>query len=639
MLGSLSASVAGFNPKGALLFCTYLGGSGDDRAFAVAVDSSNNTYVTGWTSSPNFPLVGGVQSKLGGTRDAFVAKLNPAGNALIFSTYLGGSGVDSGNGIALDSTNAPVIVGDTTSANLPASTGAVQGKLAGNQDVFVAKLSPSGGSISFLTYFGGTAADHGAAIALDSSGGVFFVGSTFSSNFPVVSAFQPHSGGGQDGFVAKLSANGTTTMFSTYYGGSGGTASAPEEVNAIAIGPSGNAIVAGTTSSANLPLTPSPVQATFAGGNTDGFFGRLNGKTGALQESSYLGGSSDDGINAVRLDFFGLVYVAGYTSSWDFPTTANCTQCSSGGGMDAFVAKILWTGIMYSTYLGGSGNDSALAVDVDAMTSITVVGQTGSPDFPVAGALENWQGGGLSGFVTKIPPSFTPVVVSAPNFLIDVWHDSGYNGPNITLNVDSFGQIGDLPVAGDWDGSGVKRIGVFRNGYWLLDINGNGVFDAGDKTVAFGQAGDLPVLGDWNGTGRIKLGLFRQGSFILDLSGHLSGVATGLSDLTFPFGLPGDLPVAMDWNQSGTTKVGVFRSGSWLVDYNGDYIFNSLDKTYTFGQAGDLPVIGDWASSGVLKIGVYRNGLWILDYADLMRYRRQRTNCISDLEVPAIYRL
>ena len=145
------------------------------------------------------------------------------------------------------------------------------------------------GSISFLTYFGGAAADHGAAIALDSSGGVFFAGSTFSYNFPVVSAFQPHSGGGQDGFVAKLSASGTTIIFSTYYGGSGGTASAPEEVNAIAIGASGNAIVAGTTSSLNLPVAPSPVQATFAGTNTDGFFGRISGTTGALQESRYPG--------------------------------------------------------------------------------------------------------------------------------------------------------------------------------------------------------------------------------------------------------------------------------------------------------------------------------------------------------------
>jgi len=253
------------------------------------------------------------------------------------------------------------------------------------------------GSISFLTYFGGgAAADHGTAIALDSSGGVFFAGSTFSYNFPVVSAFQPHSGGGQDGFVAKLSASGTTIIFSTYYGGSGGTASAPEEVNAIAIGASGNAIVAGTTSSLNLPVALSPVQATFAGTNTDGFFGRISGTTGALQESRYPGGSSDDGINAVRADFFGRVYIAGYTSSWVFPTIADCLQCSSGGGMVAFVARIAWTGIVYPTYLGGPDNDSGLAMAVDSMTSITVVGQTGSPDFPVAGGLEN-QGAGIAG--------------------------------------------------------------------------------------------------------------------------------------------------------------------------------------------------------------------------------------------------
>jgi len=155
---------------------------------------------------------------------------------------------------------------------------------------------------------------------------------------------------------------------------------------------------------------------------------------------------------------------------------------------------------------------------------------------------------------------------------------------------------------------------VFRSGLWLLDMNNNGVWDAGDKSVVFGQPGDLPVVGDWIGTGQISLGLFRQGTFVLDLSGHLSGVSTGFSDAICPFGLPGDIPVASDWNQSGTTKIGVFRNGQWLVDYNGDRIFNSLDKVYPFGQAGDIPVIGDWDGSGLPKIGVYRQGLWILDY-------------------------
>ncbi|MES1260793.1 MAG: hypothetical protein ABUS49_03580, partial [Acidobacteriota bacterium] len=135
--------------------------------------------------------------------------------------------------------------------------------------------------------------------------------------------------------------------------------------------------------------------------------------------------------------------------------------------------------------------------------------------------------------------------------------------------------------------------------------------DAGDKTIQFGQAGDIPMLGDWNGTGRIKLGLFRQGTFIFDLSGHLSGSPTGISDVTFPFGQPGDLPVVADWNASGTTKAGVFRNGQWLVDFNGS---RTATAVYNYGRAGDLPVVGDWNGMGIPnQIGVYRAGLWILN--------------------------
>jgi len=613
--GGVDAFVAGFSPAGGQLeFCTYLGGTSDDRAFGIAVDASNNTYLTGWTSSSNFPLSSPLQTKLGGTRDAFVAKLSPAGNSMIFSTYLGGSGVDVGYGIALDSTGAPVVAGDTNSPNLPVTSRAFQSGLAGAQNTFIAKLSPNGNTLSFLTYLGGNGTDHAAAIKLDGSNAIFVGGSTYSTTFPVLNAFQPFSGGGQDGFVAKLSSDASTLIFSSYYGGSGGSPGAPEEVNSISVpAASGNLNVGGTTSSANFPTTPGCLQATYGGGQTDGFLGRINGTTGALKNSTYVGGSGDDSINAIDMDYLSRVYAAGYTTSSDFPMQ-NPIQSSNAGGMDAFIFKTNFLTVEWSTYLGGSGNDSANAIAVDSLTTAVVAGTTGSSTFPVKGSVGAWPGTQLSSFVAKIAPPFTAAVASPPVYIEDIWHNTGYNGSNITLSVSSFGLAGDIPIAGDWNASGTKHIGSFRNGVWYLDINGNGVFDSGDKTIAFGQAGDVPIVGDWNGTGKIKLGLFRQGTFILDLSGHLSGVATGLSDAVFPFGQNGDVPVAADWNQSGTTKVGVFRNGLWFVDSAGSHVFANA-QTYSYGQAGDIPVVGDWDGSGVSHLGVYRQGLWILDYA------------------------
>jgi hypothetical protein len=609
--GSVDAYVAGFSSTGgALIFCTYLGGSGDDRAFGVAVDSSNNIYLTGWTSSGNFPVRNPIQSKPSGSRDAFIAKLNPAGSALVYSTYLGGTGVDQGNAIAVSSAGEALVVGDTTSSNLKVTGGAFQTRLGGTQDAFVAMLNPAGTAIEALTYLGGGAVEHGTAAVIDSSNNVIVAGSTYSNNFPTVSAEQPHSGGGQDGFLTKFSPGLQQAVFSTYFGGSAGSAGAPEQINCLGLRPSGNILVGGVTSSTNLPVTSGAPQNAFAGGNTDGFFGRFS-STGALQIMSYLGGSSDDGVNAMTLDFDGLVYLAGFTTSTDFPLV-NSLQ-GPGGGMDAFVVKTNLSAIYFATYLGGNGNDSAAAISVDSLTSITVSGSTSSANFPVAGAVAAWPGGGVESFMSRISPHFTLALSSAPTFLYDVWHDTGYNGSSLNLNVSSFGQSGDIPVVGDWTGTGAKRIGIFRNGTWLLDINGNGVFDAGDKTVSFGQAGDIPVVGDWTGTGTIKLGLFRQGSFILDLSGHLSGVPTGVSDAQFVFGQSGDIPIVADWNQTGTSKVGVFRSGSWLIDYAGSRLFSS-HVTYTFGQAGDVPVVGDWTGDGLVQIGVYRAGLWILDY-------------------------
>lgn len=618
--GGVDAFVANFSPVGGqMVYCTYLGGSGDDRAFGLAVDASNNTYVTGWTSSLNFPVVGGVQSRLSGPRDAFVAKLSPDGSSLIYSTYLGGAGGDSGNAIAVDVLGQAVIVGDTTSVNLPVTSGAFQRTLAGGQDIFLARLAASGAALSFLTYFGGASAEHGTAVQIDSTGPIVIGGSTSSANLPVLLAYQPRSGGGQDGFVAKFNATATALVLSTYLGGSGGSPGAPEQVNALIIGPSKNIVAAGITSSVNFPVSSTSMQPVYGGGQTDGFLTKLNGQTGVLMISTFLGGSLNDGINAMTSDQLGRLYVTGFTTSIDFPVKRPTQSASAGGvagSMDAFVVTTNagLSAMSFGTYLGGSASESGNAIAVDAMTSIVVAGQTGSFDFPVRGVLGTNMTEALSSFVLKLAPNWMLSLALGPLLSVDTWHITGYNGLVPAITSIAYGVPGDILVVGDWTGSGVKRVGVFRNGVWYLDINGNGIPDAGDKTVSFGQAGDVPIVGDWTGSGQIKLGLYRAGTFILDLSGHLSGVPTGQADATFSFGLASDIPVAGDWNASGATKVGVFRNGTWLVDYNGDRVYNSLDRSYVYGQAGDIPVTGDWDSSGSTRIGVYRNGFWILNF-------------------------
>ena len=272
----------------------------------------------------------------------------------------------------------------------------------------------------------------------------------------------------------------------------------------------------------------------------------------------------------------------------------------AGGSIDAFVVKINRTlsNLLFGAFLGGSSSDQVNGIAVDSETSVIVAGQTGSGNFPVAGGLQHSMPSLLSSFITKIAPffhlrPFPTAYLGQSIFVADPWHVSSY------LASTAYGNATDIAIVGDWNGTGTKQIGVFRNGTWYLDINNNGVLDASDKTITFGQTGDIPVVGDWRGTGRIALGLFRQGTFILDLSGHLTGVPTSLSDATFVFGQGGDIPIVADWSGSGTTKVGVFRNGLWIEDYTGGRVYNSsTSRSYTYGQAGDLPVVGDWDSSG-----------------------------------------
>jgi hypothetical protein len=263
-----TAFVAKLNPAGsALVYSTYLGGSGSDGGTGIAVDAAGNAYVTGETASTDFPTANPLQPSLGGAEDAFVAKLNPAGSALVYSTYLGGNSDDSGSGIAVDGAGNAYVTGSTTSTDFPTAN-PLQGvcdncyyksETAWSGDAFVAKLNPAGNALVYSTYLGGSGNDEGFGIAADGAGNAYVTGSTTSTDFPTANSFQPSYAGGGDAFVAELNSAGSALAYSTYLGGSGG-----DQGSGIAVDSAGNAYVTGTTASGDFP-TANPLQATNKG--------------------------------------------------------------------------------------------------------------------------------------------------------------------------------------------------------------------------------------------------------------------------------------------------------------------------------------------------------------------------------------
>ncbi|HEV7509715.1 MAG TPA: SBBP repeat-containing protein [Thermoanaerobaculia bacterium] len=395
---------------------TFLGGAESDGGSAIAVDGAGNVYVAGNTSSTDFPgtvTPGGVQPANGGSVDGFVAKIDPTGTTLLYSTYLGGDDLDSVTGIAVDPSGNAYLTGFTDSSNFPVTAGTLQSAYAGGPgDVFVAKLSPAGSSLLYSTYLGGTGNDTGYKIAIDASGNAYVTGYTVSTDFPgvVAGSLQPSNAGGfSDAFVTKVNATGSTIVYSTYLGGSDQDIGA-----AIALDTAGDAVVAGTTCSTNFPVTAGSLAPVSPGldcgaGLQDSFVAKLNPLGTALVYSTFLGGEANDAVQGLAVDTAGSAYVTGFTSSTSFTgVTAGSFQPANPGGNAAFVTKINAAGnaAVYSTFLGGQGT-LGYAIALDAAANAYVTGVTDDPDFPVVNAatLQPASAGRSDGFVTKIAAS------------------------------------------------------------------------------------------------------------------------------------------------------------------------------------------------------------------------------------------
>jgi uncharacterized protein (TIGR03437 family) len=396
--GSYNAFVTKLTPAGdALAYSTYLGGNKLDQANGIAVDAAGSAYVAGIAESTDFPTESPFQATLQGTSNAFVTKLTPAGDALAYSTYLGGSGSDYGYGIAVDAAGSAYVTGTAGSTDFPTQSPYLGTRCSGVcGNAFVTKLTPAGNALAYSTYLGGSSWDYGYGIAVDAAGSAYVTGMTESHDFPTQSPFQATLQGGENAFVTKLTPVGNAPAYSTFLGGNN-----LNQAYGIAVDAAGSAYVTGRTVSTNFP-TQSPYLAT-AQGNYDAFVTKLTPAGNALAYSTYLGGSGADYGCGIAVDAAGSAYVTGYTNSTNFPTQSPY-QATFQGVYDVFVTKLTPAGdaLAYSTYLGGTNDDEGYGIAVDAYGSAYVAGYTSSTNFPTQSPYQASKAGGYDVFIAKL---------------------------------------------------------------------------------------------------------------------------------------------------------------------------------------------------------------------------------------------
>ncbi len=382
---SFDIFVAKFNPDGNdLLYLALFGGTAREQGTAIAVDNAGAAYVTGWAFSTDFPTtVGSVQPNFGGgTRDAFVAKLSPDGSTLEYATYLGGERFDDAAGIAVDADGNAYVVGATGSVAFPTTEQSLQPTIAGDsRDAFLAKLSPDGSSLVYSTFLGGAARDEALALTLNGTDALV-VGLTESTDFPVTAgAFQPELSAVVDAFLCQVSADGSATEFATYFGGD-----EVDEAKTVTIGPAGSIFIAGKTRSTDLTTLEHAFQSSYGGGVAFGdlFVAKFSAQADELLRSTYIGGSSEDEANGIFVSELGDIFLAGTSGSTDFPITEGAIQSTLDLLDEAVLVQLKadFSEIEYSTYMGGNSGDRGFAITAVGQRTVLMAGTTSSSNFP-----------------------------------------------------------------------------------------------------------------------------------------------------------------------------------------------------------------------------------------------------------------
>jgi hypothetical protein len=443
-----TAAVTKLNAAGnALVYSTFLGTSSSGAlGNGIAVDSNGNAYVTGLTGD-GFPTANASQPQIGGDIDAFITKVNPAGSALVYSTYLGGSGREDAQAIALDQYGNAYITGLTYSTNFPTyaisfpAINTFQKTMGGGQyDAFISEFNIIGEG-KYSTYLGGTGNEKGADIAVDSAGNAYVVGITNSTNFPTASPIQAaNAGGANDAFVSKLSPGGDALISSTYLGGSG-----DDNGHRITLDSGNNVYVTGDTTSTNFP-TKNAIQSV-SGGGKDAFVTKINSSGSALVDSTYLGGSGDDYGNGIAVNNSGAVYVAGATASTNLPTASPLQAANGGGDFDAFITKLIPGGPQVKIIESGGSTNVAESGTTDTYTvvltnqpnaNVAIALNTGTQIQPIAGISftpTNWfvpqtvTVSAVDDAIAETSPQTGPIAHTA------ISTDANYNGATASFTV------------------------------------------------------------------------------------------------------------------------------------------------------------------------------------------------------------
>jgi murein DD-endopeptidase MepM/ murein hydrolase activator NlpD len=437
--GTYDAFVVKINAAGSeLAYIAFLGGSGDDGSSGIALDGAGSAYLAGQTASADWPVTAGAfDTQHHGGTDGFVAKLSVLGTDLSYATLLGGEGDDSPQGIAVDAAGNAYVVGATRSADFPTTTSAQGRSMAGGQDAFVVRVNGAGTRLDYSTFLGGSSDDQAAAVAVDGAGNAYVTGATSSADFPATAGTLASSLGGEaDAFVAKVNGDGTSLAYVMLLGGS-----RADYGSAIAVDGAGNAYVTGASQSPDFPASPWAFGPSLAG-DSDAFVAKVNPTGTGLGYAAFLGGSGDDQGAAIAVDQMGYVYVAGSAESFTLPGTIGAFDTSPNGEQDAFVVRVneLGTALEYATFVGGSGQDRALALAVDALGSTYVTGNSDSPDFAMEpgrwkasdkGYVPTRLAGVAGGFVFKLTTGtpFLDLPVSYTNFASAALGNVGDRGP------------------------------------------------------------------------------------------------------------------------------------------------------------------------------------------------------------------